>query len=271
MAGSPVWYQQSDVSLFVFTHLRKLQSLWGPTCLSAGQTCIDRKGGGGGGGGGGASWAGDAVASDVGEVVVELAQVGPPVVHGREDAAAGQLGEILGGEKGKVSAGAGKTGPPLVVSEAKGVPSSGVCRKRPPYPGGEVLPGKTRPPVAVLLPGAALALFPQAVKVGMQQQLLAGQPLRRVHPQTTLKGGNHGNHPHHRGRSPCLHQLKRPLYLHETQSLAGDTWVFLLQRLLEKRHLDDVSAEMMAAGRAKEGSPSPEVPGWRRHRRTGCC
>lgn len=48
---------------------------------------------------------------DVWEVVVELAQVVEPlVVYGREDAAAGQLGEILGGEKGDVSAGPGKTG-----------------------------------------------------------------------------------------------------------------------------------------------------------------
>lgn len=52
---------------------------------------------------------------------------------------------------------------------------------------------EARPPAAVLLPGAALALFPQAVEVGVQQQLLAGQPLGRVHPQTSLDSGNHGN------------------------------------------------------------------------------
>lgn len=44
---------------------------------------------------------------DVGEVVVELPQVVVPLIlYSREDAAAaGQLGEILGGEKGKLSAG----------------------------------------------------------------------------------------------------------------------------------------------------------------------
>lgn len=47
-------------------------------------------------------------ALDVREVVVELPQVVEPlVVYGREDAAAGQLGEILGGEKGDASAGPG--------------------------------------------------------------------------------------------------------------------------------------------------------------------
>lgn len=40
-----------------------------------------------------------------------------------------------------------------------------------------VFPWEARPPAAVLLPGAALALFPQAVEVRVQQQLLAGQPL----------------------------------------------------------------------------------------------
>ena len=50
---------------------------------------------------------------------------------------------------------------------------------------------KTRPPVAIMLPGAPLALFSQAVKVRMQQQLLAGQTLGRVHPQTALHGGDH--------------------------------------------------------------------------------
>lgn len=42
-----------------------------------------------------------------------------------------------------------------------------------------------------MLPGAPLALFSQAVKVRMQQQLLAGQTLGRVHPQTALHGGDH--------------------------------------------------------------------------------
>lgn len=48
---------------------------------------------------------------DVREVVVELAQVVVPlVVHSGEDAAAGQLGEILGGTKGKLSGTTGVTG-----------------------------------------------------------------------------------------------------------------------------------------------------------------
>lgn len=59
-----------------------------------------------------------------------------------------------------------------------------------------MLPWEACPPAAVLLPRAALALFPQAVEVRVQQQLLAGQPLRRVHPQTTLDIGNHGNRQH---------------------------------------------------------------------------
>lgn len=52
-----------------------------------------------------------------------------------------------------------------------------VCSSRLFYPGRMVFPWEARPPAAVLLPGAALALFPQAVEVRVQQQLLAGQPL----------------------------------------------------------------------------------------------
>lgn len=43
-------------------------------------------------------------------MVVELAQVVVPfVVHSRKDAAAGELGEILGGTKGKLSGTTGVT------------------------------------------------------------------------------------------------------------------------------------------------------------------
>lgn len=38
----------------------------------------------------------------------------------------------------------------------------------------------------LLLSGAALALVPQAVEVGLLEELLAGQPLGRVHLQATL-------------------------------------------------------------------------------------
>lgn len=44
-----------------------------------------------------------------------------------------------------------------------------------------------RPLVALLLPGAALALLSEAVEVRVLQELLAAQPLGRVHPQTALK------------------------------------------------------------------------------------
>lgn len=55
-------------------------------------------------------------------------------------------------------------------------------------PGGEVLARQTRPPVAaaLLLSRGAAALFSQAVEVRLLEELLAGQPLGRVHPQTAL-------------------------------------------------------------------------------------
>jgi len=49
------------------------------------------------------------------------------------------------------------------------------------YPGREVLAGKPRP----LIGGGRL--LPEAVEVVMLQELLTGQPLGRVHPQTALR------------------------------------------------------------------------------------
>lgn len=85
----------------------------------------------------------------------------------------------------------------------KGAALNFICMKQILHPGGNVFPRKTCPS-AILLPGVALALLPQTVKVRMQQQLLAGQPLRRVHPQTTLIGANHGNHQNHCSERLCF-------------------------------------------------------------------
>lgn len=117
MALPPVPYEQSDASLFVFVHLQDIyktywdyweyvdqrvfalaNSAWTETVVQPPGPEILR----------GAENS-SCSALDVRQVVVELPKVVVPlVVHSGEDAAAGQLGEILG-TKGKGSGTAGIT------------------------------------------------------------------------------------------------------------------------------------------------------------------
>lgn len=57
---------------------------------------------------------------------------------------------------------------------------------------------------AVVLPGGAGALFSQAVEVRLLEELLTGQPLRRVHPQAAL------NHQSHQQETRQRHALPQP-------------------------------------------------------------
>lgn len=95
-------------------------------------------------------------------------------------------------------------------------PGAGVCsesaERRGSYPWWEGLARESAPLVALLrLPGAAaLALLPQAVEVRLLEELLAAQPLGRVHLQAALRQG--------RDTLPLTHCLP----LAETHNLPGE-------------------------------------------------
>lgn len=62
------------------------------------------------------------------------------------------------------------------------------CARRGLYPWWKVFARESAPLVALLLlSGAALALVSEAVEVRLLEELLAGQPLGRVHPQAALR------------------------------------------------------------------------------------
>lgn len=77
--------------------------------------------------------------------------------------------------------------------EKRGGQRSKGGQRRGRYPWREVFARESAPLVALLLlPGAALALVPQAVEVGLLEELLAAQPLGRVHLQAALHQARDG-------------------------------------------------------------------------------
>lgn len=102
------------------------------------------------------------------------------------------------------------------------------------YPGRKVFARETCPLVAgaVLLSWGTFTFFSQAVEVRMLQKLLTGQPLRRVHPQTTL---NHQSQQQERGdnQGQTVWFLKRFIFLSQLWSIKQ---IIRLKTICQIRH-----------------------------------